>query len=523
MGFDGLEPDDKIKSLICDYGVGAIVLFKRNIKDAHQLQQLCSALQNAAKRANHQRPLLIGIDQENGLVTRISPPVASQLPGPMTLAATATPGYAHQVGLATGETLRYFGINMNYAPIGDVNNEPLNRVIGVRSPSDDPQIVAEFASQCARGLREANVVPCIKHFPGHGDTAVDSHYGLPVINKTRAELERVELVPFRRAAAEGIEMVMTAHIALPQLGDDLPATLSPRALGILRNDMKYDGVIMTDCLEMDGIRATYGTIEGAVTSLKAGADNVMICHTYEQQSGAIDRVCQAIEAGELSQAQIDLSIKRLEKLKDRFTNWDTALARQPLADLEALNTKTEKLARRIYADATTVVRSAAGRLPLPRGGKTMFLFPGGDIPQGGAVDGEGDGGGDFQTGAQAQPNSRSFGDVLRRYNPDVVDIRFQHDDLSAEQWREIDSAQHIILTTYNASESRYQRELGLRLGKRCTSKLVTIACCNPYDFCNDAEIETYLTTYEPTVEAFSSAADIIYGKDSPRGRLPITI
>lgn len=307
------------------------MLFKRNVRDAVQLRALCLALQQLAKDAGHDQPLFIGIDQENGLVTRISPPVAPQLPGPMALAAACSLAAARAVAEATGSMLRHFGINMNYAPVADINSEPLNPVIGVRSPGDDPARVSHFADACAAGLRHRRVVPCIKHFPGHGDTRVDSHHDLPVIRKSRQSLDANELVPFRHAAAQAIEMVMTAHISLPALGggSDLPATLSPEAIGILRNDLGFQGVIMTDCMEMDGVRATYGTARGSLMALQAGVDNVMICHTYQAQTDAIDRVCQALEDQDLSSQQIEASLRRLGELKSRFTSWDDALRPRP--------------------------------------------------------------------------------------------------------------------------------------------------------------------------------------------------
>jgi beta-N-acetylhexosaminidase len=471
-------------------------------------QALTLALQQEAKNAGHEHPLFIAIDQENGLVTRISPPLTAQQPGPMALGATGSTDYAYAVGKATGEALDFFGINMNYAPDCDINSEPLNPVIGVRSPGDDPESVARFTIAAAKGLRDSHIVPSVKHFPGHGDTAVDSHYGLPVITKTRDELERCELIPFRRAVSEGIESVMTAHVALPGIGDGkLPATLSPDALNILRVDMKYDGVVITDCLEMDGIRATYGTVEGAVMSVKAGSDSLMICHTYDVQVAAIDRLRQEVELGEISLERIDESLRRVTGLKKRVLSWDRALHLKREDELTELNGKNAKLAEEVYAQSTTVVRSKPGILPLSATSKIVFLSPGGMIPAGGAVD-------------SGPTESRTFIDVLRAHSQSVTELRYQDAGLSAAEWKAIDSTDAIILTTRNAREAPYQKNLGLELARR-KKNLIAIATCNPYDFLDDEEVETYIAIYEPTIEAFTSAVNVIFAKTSATGKLPV--
>jgi beta-N-acetylhexosaminidase len=278
VGFHGHVPSEDIKTLIQTYKVGAVILFLRNVASASQLLSLTNDLQRLASEAGHKQGLFIAIDQENGLVTRIKAPVAAQLPGPMTLGATGSAQNAYKVAFATAQTLKAFGINMNYAPIADVNSEPKNPVIGVRSPSDNPETVGRFVSAQIKGLKEGGIVPCVKHFPGHGDTAVDSHYGLPVITKSKAELDTCELIPFRRAVVEGVDSVMTAHIAMPgisksnsdtfEISKILPASLNPDAIKILRQEMKFDGMVVSDCLEMDGVRATYGTEKGAVMALK---------------------------------------------------------------------------------------------------------------------------------------------------------------------------------------------------------------------------------------------------------------
>ncbi|XWW94520.1 hypothetical protein V2A60_002463 [Cordyceps javanica] len=519
VGFHDVAVNSDIKSLIQDYGVGAIVLFKRNVGSPAQLRALCRDLQRLARDAGHARPLLIGIDQENGLVTRISPPVASQQPGPMALAAAGSPDTAAAVAAATAETLRHFGINMNYAPVGDVNSEPLNPVIGVRSPGDDPESVARFAAACARGLRDGGVVPCIKHFPGHGDTAVDSHYGLPSIDKSRAQLDAVELVPFKRAAQEGIEMVMTAHIALPQLtGSEKPATLSPQVIGILRNEFKFEGVIMTDCLEMDGIRATYGTVEGSLMALQAGVDNVMICHTYNVQAAAVDRVCTALETGEITAQRIEESLGRLSKLKSKFTNWDLALEMSTDEALDDINARGAKLARKAYADAATVVRIEDGVLPVSQSATTVFVSPGPDFPVGGGA---------VNSGDAAHPTrvpwvSSSFGDEIRKHCPGAEEIRYTEQPLTDEQWATIEAADTVILATRNAREAPYQQKLGLAIASRTAGRtLISIATCAPYDFLEEEAVKNVIVVYEPTLEAFRSAVDIIYGAETARGKLPV--
>jgi beta-N-acetylhexosaminidase len=475
---------------------------------------LILALQDEARIAGHEHPLFIGIDQENGLVTRICPPVATQLPGPMALGATHSPDLAYEVGRATGECLNYFGINMNYAPVCDINSEPLNPVIGVRSPGDDPELVGQFASAAAHGLRKQRIIPSSKHFPGHGETAVDSHYGLPVIPKTRDQLERCELVPFRRTVAEGVESVMTAHIALPAIGDGkLPATLSADALNILRKDMKYDGMIVTDCLEMNGIRATYGTEQGSVLALNAGSDSVMICHTHAVQMASIDRVCQAVQSGGMSLSRLDEAHRRVTRLKRTFLNWDTALHSNPVADLTSFNQQSAVLAKEAYSRSATLVRCKPDVVPLSKSSKIVFLFPGANTPAGGAVDGEG-------LGRQGSYDATIYGDVIRRHNQFVIEVRYGPSGLSAEQWSLVESADVVILTTVNARESPYQENLGLELPNRARS-LVAIAACNPYDFLEHQSIETYVVTYEPTIDAFEAAADVIFGASSGKGKLPV--
>lgn len=481
--------------------------------DTDYRKDLTLALQNEARLAGHRRPLLVGIDQENGQVTRITPPIAVQLPGPMALGATHDPELAYETGRATAETLKFFGINMNYAPVCDINSEPLNPVIGVRSPGDDPEFVSRFASAAARGLREQKVVPSVKHFPGHGDTATDSHYGLPVIQKSRDDLERCELIPFRRAVAEGVETVMTAHISLPEIDDTMPATLSPKIMGILRRDMAFDGMVITDCLEMDGIRSTFGTEQGSVLALQAGCDSLMMCHTFDVHVASIKKVCEAIQSRKIPRSRFEDASRRVAHVKEKFLDWETALRQKDLAELDALNESHHNLSTRAYEHSVTLIRDDARLLPLSTTLNIVFLFPGDGTPAGGAVDGEG-------MGRQGSYDPAKYLNVLRRHNPAMTLIEYPETGLSHEQWGKVESADAVIFVSMNAKESPYQLSLGKALPGK-VKKLVAIAACQPYDWLDATDVTTYVATYEPTIEAVSMAASIIFGEKKAKGTLPI--
>jgi len=548
VGFHGTTPSKDIEMLIREYKVGAIVLFQRNVESADQLRNLVNSLQEIARSAGYKQGLFIAIDQENGLVTRIKPPIAPQLPGGMALGATGDASNAYKIACATSETLKSFGINMNYGPIADVNSEPKNPVIGVRSPSDNPEFVGKFVSEQLRGFREAGIASCVKHFPGHGDTSVDSHYGLPEIPKSMAQIRACELVPFKRAIDESAESVMTAHIKLSGLSEELPASLSPFAISLLRKELGFKGLIVSDCLEMDGVRGPYGTEKAAVMALKvgsypkmshssfiscqynfgntdmqqAGTDCVMVCHTISAQVGAINLVVDAVKSGELSWKNIVKSVRRLKHLKEKYVSEDRAPIPPPsLTSLKLWESRQERLAARVYAKSTTLVRNSIGLLPLPPDGKDshrkyVFLSPGKPAPVGGAVDS-----GEEKTRVPYTP--AAYIDVLRAQRKFVEDLRFQEGvDLSEEENARLEEANIIVLATRNASLIQYQNQKALELGKKWGEKLVVIATCDPYDFLDEADIiKNYIAIYEPTIPAFQSAVNVMFGITEPSGSLPV--
>ncbi|HKS69310.1 MAG TPA: glycoside hydrolase family 3 protein, partial [Ktedonobacterales bacterium] len=326
VGFHGTEPPPSLIELIARDRVGGVILFSRNCRGGSaQVRALTARLQAAARDAGHPRPLLIAIDQENGLVRRLGPG-ATQLPGNMALSAAGDPELTEAVARASGEELRALGINLNLAPVADVNNNPANPVIGVRSFGEDPVVVGRHVAAAVRGYSAGGVIAALKHFPGHGDTATDSHLGLPLVPHDRDRLEMVELLPFQAGLAAGAECVLTAHVALPRLtgGNAVPATLAPEIVrGMLREELGFDGVAITDCLEMDAVARGVGVPSGAVAALRAGNDIVLISHRRDRQRAGLAAVRAAVAQGTLAPEAVRAAAARVLRLKRGLT-WDEA-------------------------------------------------------------------------------------------------------------------------------------------------------------------------------------------------------
>lgn len=308
----GLEVDPDTAAIIREYGVRGVVLFQRNMVSEAQTLGLVESL-----RAIIGPDALIGVDQEGGGVVR-----SRTLPFPpsaMSLGASNDPDLSRRVGAATARGLRSMGFNWNFAPSLDVNNNPLNPVIGDRSFGSDPELVRRMGLAWAQGSMEAGVAPCVKHFPGHGDTHVDSHLGLPTVNKSRAELEALELLPFAAAARQQIPCFMTSHIVFPALDPELPATLSrPILTGLLREEWGYQGVIITDALDMRAISDNFPDGIAAPMALEAGADMVIAMGRPEQQRQMAEAIIAAYEAGRLSSSMVEAKEGRLDALSATY-------------------------------------------------------------------------------------------------------------------------------------------------------------------------------------------------------------
>ena len=308
----GYELDADTEAIIRDYGVRGVVLFQRNMASEAQTRGLVESL-----RAVIGPDALIGIDQEGGGVVR-----TRTLPFPpsaMSLGASNNPALARQVGAATARGLRSMGFNWNFGPVLDVNNNPLNTVIGDRSFGSEPALVRNLGLAWAEGSVEAGVAPCVKHFPGHGDTHVDSHLGLPTVAKSREELAALELLPFEAAARAQVPCFMTSHIVFPALDPEHPATLSrPILTHLLREQWGYEGVIITDALDMRAITDHYPNGSAAPLALEAGADMLIAMGTPDQQRRMAEAITEAHEAGRLSESALDAKDARLRALAARF-------------------------------------------------------------------------------------------------------------------------------------------------------------------------------------------------------------
>lgn len=513
VGFPESEPSADILRMIEDEHVGGIILFGRNIGTPEDVLRLTTDLQTTAKKAGHPFPLFLSIDQENGVVRRLGEGT-TVFPGNMLLGAVKNEQVTLSVAKATAEELKGLGINMNLAPVLDVNNNPRNPVIGVRSFAESPDDVTRHGLASISGHQQAGVMTTAKHFPGHGDTDTDSHLALPTISHDLERLEKVELPPFEKAIEAGVDSVMIAHVFFPALEseDGRPATVSRSVVtGLLREKMGYDGVIMTDCLEMDAISKTIGTAEGALQALKAGIDILMVSHSYAVQKETIERIVQAVESGELQEDMIDRATHRIWRLKQRYLSWGDVLSASKGVPATVGGETHCKLAEQAYARGITLLKND-GILPLGRDGddELLVVVPGQKVST-----------------PVEDPKYAHYrlADAIRRYHPSVKEVRITVSPTN-DEIREVEalaeSADTVIFGTVNAHINTRQADLVNRLSS--TGKpVIAVAMRNPYDLTAFSDVSAYLATYEYTFPALSIAADIIFGKRKARGKLPVRV
>ena len=512
VGFYGTSASPEVVDLIQRHHVGGVILFSRNIRDAAQLRTLTAELQVVARSAGHRAPLLIAIDQENGAVRRLGAGT-TVFPGNMAIGATGSTADAYAVALATGRELAALGVNFNLAPVADVNNNPDNPVIGVRSFGEDPQQVAGFVAAAVRGYHDAGVLSCLKHFPGHGDTTVDSHLGLPVMPFGINRLKQVELLPFAAGIDAGAPSVMIAHIAFPRLGEeaDRPATISARIVrGLLRERLGFDGAIVSDWMGMSAIADTVGTEEGTVRALAAGVDLVFVSNEADEQRAALARVRAAVESSSLPQDVVSRAATRVLRLK---AGWPSAEG--PITATVPTWVGGEdhrRLAEQVYERSVTLVRNDAALLPL-RSAETdrlLVLYP------------------ERESLTLAEDNRFPAGFVaesVRSRHPHVDALGLSHSPTHLERGEALQRAARadvVLFATMNAGFRPEQAEL-MRSLLHAGRTVVGVAVRNPYDLLAFPELQTYLATYEYTPPALEAAVRVLFGDVPPQGRLPVSL
>ncbi|MFD2333700.1 beta-N-acetylhexosaminidase [Cohnella sp. GCM10020058] len=502
-GFHGDVPADGIRRLIEEYGVGGVIYFRRNLKDASQVERLTKSLQEMATV-----PLLVSIDQEGGMVVRLEDGV-TVMPGAMAIGAAGNAEWAREAARHAGAELRAIGINMNFPPCLDVNNNPRNPVIGVRSYGEKPHQVAELGTASVRGYQESGMAAVAKHFPGHGDTAADSHHALPAVPHGRDRLDAVELVPFRAAIAAGVDAIMTAHVVFPAYEPDgVPATLSKRILtGLLRDQLGYDGVVVTDCLEMNAVSETIGVARGAVEAVRGGADLILVSHRLDRQIAALEAVYEAVLAGEIPVSRIDEAVRRIWALKERRG----LLAKT--ASVVPDYARAAETARKLSEQAVTVVKGE-NRLPLRTGSRTLVVWA--EARASTEV-------------VEAVEQSWTLGAALRSEGLDVAEIAIGLEPTEAERadvMAAVVSADAIVFASYDACFSPSQSALirMLNASAEATGRNFVLASLRtPYDLLEAPTVPVYICAYENKPAMMSALAGVLAGRLPALGRLPVTL
>lgn len=498
LSFPGATPTPDLLAALTTTRAGGVILFAENIGSPAELYELNQALQSHAA-ALGMPPLLIAIDQEGGNVSRWTAPFTT-VPSQMAQAATGDPLTAYQCAWITGQQLRAFGINTDFAPVVDVNNNPANPVIGVRAFGSDPSQVIEWSGAALRGYHDAGVIATIKHFPGHGDTAIDSHLGLPTVRHDRSRLDAVELTPFVAAIAAGAPALMTAHIVFEAL-DEQPATLSSRILvDLLRGELGFDGLVFTDALDMRAIADRYGPVEAALLSKAAGADVVLPLGPLSDQIEVAQALVAAAHDGRLPQSIFAATVRRLDDLRVAYRITHTL----PPFDLPAAELSEAALA--VAQRSITVVRDQ-GVLPLKPELRLALI----DclLPRGSNAD-------------EARERADLLRTLVTAICPETVSMTISPaptaDELTEAQ-RLCAQCDAVLLITRSATLIKAQAQVARALvdpGR----PLIHVAARNPYDAVLLPEAAATLLTYGDPDLSLQALADVLAGRVVARGIVP---
>lgn len=507
LSFVGTEPPPELLKTIAQQPIAGVAHYRSlNVRNPAQLREMNAALQRAA-RASNQPPLLIAADQETG--TLFAVPETTPFPGNLALGATRDPEMARRMGYAVGRELAAMGVNVNFAPVCDVNSNPKNSVVGARSFGGDVELVAQMSSAYVMGLQDAGVAATAKHFPGHGDTALDSHFGTPILNHDAARLRAIEFPPFRAAIDAGARLVLTAHLALPRLDSqgDLPATLSPFILqNVLRAELNFRGVVISDAMDMQSIAQERGMIVDSITAAHAGIDVLLSGPAQAGTTMMYDAILHAARRNLLSAAELQASAARIIELKQ----W---CAQTPPPDLDIIRSAEHcALADEIAARSITLVRDHTAQLPLrlASDARVLVIVP---APQ------------DLTPADTSSYERVALADALREYHSHVdevvVSINPSTQEIAAvrEKWR---AYQHILIGTLNANQHSGQAAL-VKLALQENARVIVLALRMPYDLECFAHAPTFLCAYSIQAPSLRACARVLFGQAAATGKLPVSI
>ena len=508
LSFVGTEPTPEIVATLQQQSIGGITLFRaHNISDPAQVRRLTAVLQQAAADQGY-APLLIAADQEGGQFMAVDGGT-TQFPGNLALGATGSAELAFQTGYALGRELAAMGINVNYAPACDVNINPQNPVIGTRSFGEDPALVGRLGAAMIQGLQAAGVAATAKHFPGHGDTASDSHYGVAVVAHDRRRLRQVEIPPFAAAIEAGVRLIMSAHIAFPAFDGDttLPATLSPTLIrGLLRDELGFGGVVISDALDMGAMAQGPDLVIDALASALAGVDLLLLNNDATTQRQVYTGLVQAARRLLLDPADLLASAQRVLALKE----WLSEQAQPPLEVIGSVEHR--RLAREIAARSVTLVRDDAHLLPLQVAADARIA-----VVMAQPVD---------LTPADTSSYVRcGLAQAMRAYHAATDELIVPADPTSTDingVMQRVTGYDLIVVGTINATTQQGQAALVNAL-LQSGIPMVAVALRMPYDLTAYPSAPTYVCSYsilEPAVELLAQA---LWGRTPFLGRLPVSI
>ncbi|TKJ29003.1 MAG: beta-N-acetylhexosaminidase [Chloroflexi bacterium B3_Chlor] len=495
------SPD--LAEMITQYHVGGIIIFGRNVTTLQDLAELINEAQSAAVTTEPEIPLFVATDQEGWPILRLWEG-ATVFPSSMAVGATDSVLDAQLMAGVMAAELEAVGINMNLAPVLDVNTNPANPIIGIRSLSSSPELVSRLGTAMIEAYQAQGIIATAKHFPGHGDTSLDSHLSLPTISHDLARMEAVELVPFEAAISAGVDCIMTAHISAPSL-DPVPyrpATLSPPVLqGLLREQMGFEGLIATDSLGMRALTDQYDVPSAASLAFQAGADLLMFGddpgHDPSEQRAAYQRVLGLVEQGTVPMSRLDDSVRGILLLKARrgILDWQPVVVDRIV---EQVGTAQHlAAAQQVALDSITLVKDEDGLLPLDPQFSTLVVYP-----QGG----------------------RGLAEAMQRHGSSIRVLEVSQRPSTAEVEQVVVQAQGadvVVLGTSNVQ--RFAEQARLVESLHGHHPLITVALDSPYDLLSYPQVSTYLVTYGRAPVSLEALAEVLFGLQAPRGRLPVEL